>query len=236
MNDYIAKEAPNLAYDCGWETYLNRIEMEHAGNYDWVKVRDILQRFRLSNFIVNIGGAAEQAGDYLWTRADILRRFPNAALVHGPLAAGLTHRRGAMALGRPKLEGDIETSREALVVRRAPAAARFARSAWLVNAPFETGDEIAVHYLLAGPVEAGVAVTLADPNGRVIASKRRYGASPGERRAGRCTATVPRTLPYVTIAFQFSGPDDATVTLTDIRIRVSRGQERLGMTNRVLDE
>ncbi|MEO7027466.1 MAG: hypothetical protein ABI056_07930 [Caulobacteraceae bacterium] len=236
LNEYVVSHMPNLAYDCGWETYLNRVEMEHAANYDWVRARDVLQRFRLSNFIVNIGGAAEQSGDYIWTRADILKRFPGAVVVHGPLASGKDHRRGGVSLGRPTLEGGASVAGDRLTIAAHPDGAMFSRSIWLAGEPLNPGTEIAVHYTLDCPEEAGVMVTLREPNGRVIASKRRLGAGVGEGRAGRCVVSLDSPLPYVKLTFAFHGPEEARIELGDVRCKLSGEGERLALGNRILGD
>lgn len=236
LNEFVTSHNPNLAYDCGWETYLNRIEMEHAASYDWVRARDILQKFRLVNFIVNIGGAAEQGGDYAWSRAEILRRFPGAVIVHGPLASGKTHRHGLLRLGRPTLTGAARVEADRLHINSQPAEAAFSRSVWLPAEPLDTDVEIAVHYTLDCSAEAGLAVVLREPNGRAVASKRRLGAGSGAPRAGHCVVRLPTPAPYAKLSFQFHGPPDAAIVLADVRCKLSRGGQRVAATNRLLTE
>lgn len=234
--EYAASHAPGLAYDCGWETLLNRIEMEYSENYDWIGVRDVLHRFRLSTFIVNIGGAAEQCGDYMWTRADILKRFPNAVLVHGPLANDNAHRRGDMALGRASLSGRTEVRAQQIQVECASTGNAFSRSMWLVGAALDPADEIVISYVLDCSAEAGVILSVTDPTGRVIGSSRRLGATEGEPRAGRSTVTLPRRVPYVKMRFVFGGPSGAPIKVGDVKVKICRKGQRLALASRVLQD
>ena len=236
FKQYVVSHAPGLAYDCGWETFLNRIEMEHSANYDWIKVRNVLQRFRLSTFVVNLGGHAEQSGDYIWTRNDVLKRYPNAVLVHGPLSNNTAHRRGNAGVGKPCLDGSVDLDRDKLKVICDSLPFRFSRSIWLIGEPFEEADDIVVTYVLDCSTEAGVTVSVADPSGRIMASMRRIGANEGEPCTGRMSVTIQRRLPYVKLVFVFGGPMGAGITLSDVRAKISRNNENLALVNRILQD
>ncbi len=223
LNDYIAATMPNLAYDCAWETYLNRVEMEHAGSYEWVRVRDILQRFRLANFVVNIGGTAEQAGDYVWTPEEILARFPGAAVVHGPLADSLAHRRGELALGKIGLSGSATLGGKGLIVPRKLEAAGFERTLWIPGQALEEGWEVAAAWSMDGPTDAGVIVRLHEPNGRMMGLKKK--AASGEPRRGGCLQSVTATVPFVKLALGFWGPPGARLEFSELKCTVRRNGE-----------
>jgi hypothetical protein len=232
LNDHIASSMPNLAYDCGWETYLNRVEMEHAGSYEWVRVRDILQRFRLSNFVVNIAGAAELAGEYVWTQEEILGRFPAAAIVHGPLANSLEHRRGHLALGRIRLEGPASLDDKGLKVEGDLDSALFQRTLWIPDQPLEEGWEVAVSYAMDCPRDAGLIVRLHEPGGALMGSKKKLGV--GAPRRGGCLLAITTTVPYVRLALGFLGPPGARINLSDLKCAVRRDGEPFGQVDQLL--
>ncbi|MGI9169610.1 MAG: hypothetical protein ACR2FH_05440, partial [Caulobacteraceae bacterium] len=234
LNDYIVTSMPNLAYDCGWETYLNRVEMENAGSYEWIRIRDILQHFRLSNFVVNIGGAAEQAGEYVWTRPEILRRFPGVAIVHGPLADSNDHRRGRLSLGRASVEGSARLDDQGLHVEGDLEAAAFNRSVWLTDQPFEESCEVSVSYAIDCPAEAGLILQLREPGGRLMGSKKKFGGGVGEAKKGKFVQPIPTALPYVRLTVGFHGPEGARIDLSELKCGVHRDGEMLAQTNRVL--
>lgn len=232
LNDYIASSMPNLAYDCGWEAYLNRVEMEYAGSYEWIRARDILQRFRLSNFVVNIAGAAEQAGDYVWTPEEILGRFPGAAIVHGPLADSLEHRRGELALGRIRLEGSPSLHDEGLKVEGDLDSALFQRTLWIPGQPLEEGCEVAVSYAMDCPRDAGLVVRLHEPGGALMGSRKKFGV--GATRKGGCLLAVTTTVPYVRLALGFLGSDGARINLSDLKCAVRRDGELFAQADGML--
>ncbi len=236
LNDHIVKTMPNLAYDCGWEIWLGRAEMEYAASYDWVRAREILQNFRLSNFVVNLAGAAEQAGDYLWTPADILERFPGAALVHGPLAPSEAHRRGPLSLGRARLEGSARVDEAGLHALGGLERAAFERSLWISAQPLEEGHEVAVTYTLDAPADAGVSLQLREPNGRLIGAKKHLGTGAGDPQKGRFIQPITTAVPYVLLAVGFRGPEDAPIHVTNLRCGVRRDGAVFAQTNRVLTD
>ncbi|MEP6967044.1 MAG: hypothetical protein ABI906_03090 [Pseudomonadota bacterium] len=236
LNDYIVKFMPALAYDCGWEAYLNRVEMEHAGSYDWVRARDILQNFRLSNFVVNLSGKAEQSGDYLWTREEIVQRFPGVAIVHGPMAASTDHRRGPLALGRVSLEGSARLENKALRVEGDLESAAFKRSLWIPGRPLDESFEVTIIYEVDCPKDAGLVLRLCEPGGREMGARTRFGAGTGETQKGKFVQAVTTTAPYVLLALGFHGPDGARIDLSHLRCAVRCNGELLAQTNRVLTD
>jgi hypothetical protein len=234
LNDYAVATMPDLAYDCAWETYLNRMEMEDAGSYDWVRVRDILQRFRLANFVVNVGGTAEQSGEYLFTREDIIKRFPGVAIVHGPLAASVDHKRGPLGLGHPVLKGGVTADAEVLRAEGDLAKAVFRRSLWISGQPLEETDTLTVLFTLHCIKAASVTVALREPSGRLLGSTTLSGAGYGNARRGKFVQAITRPLPYVRLVFHFHGPAESDVKVTDVRCDVHRGDALFWRTNRVL--
>lgn len=225
LNEYIVEKMPGLAYDCGWETYLNRMEMEHGGSYEWVLVRDILQRFRLSSFVVNIAGAAEQTGHYVWTRAEILKRFPRAAIVHGPLAASNDHRRGRLSLGRPVLEGSATLDGEGLHVDGDLKGAMFRRSMWVADGPFDDSCEVSISYAIDCPADAGLIVRLREPSGRIMSSKKRFGAGKGRSTRGSYVQAITAPVPYLIIVLCFHGREGIRIKVSELSCGVRRNGE-----------
>lgn len=234
LSDYIVKSMPNLAYDCGWETYLNRMEMEHAGSYEWIRVRDILQRFRLSTFVVNIGGAAEQAGEYVWTRREILKRFPGAAIVHGPLATSNDHRHGRLSLGRIFLEGSATLDDNGLHVEDDLESAAFNRSLWIADRPLDDPCEVTISYAVDCPQDAGLIIQLREPGGRLVGSKKKFGGGVGEPKSGKYVLAITAAVPYARLTLRFHGPEGARIDLSELRCVVRRDGDVLAQTDRVL--
>jgi hypothetical protein len=234
LNDYAVHTMPDLAYDCGWETFLNRMEMEDAGNYDWIHVRDILHRFRIASFVVNIGGAAEQSGEYLWTREDILKRFPEVAIVHGPLARSLDHRRGPTGLGRPLLRGSARIDEHVVHADGDLGKAVFRRSLWINGQPLEEGDTIKMLFQLQCVKSAGVTVTLREPGGRIIGSKKVSGAGFGQTLKAKFEETIPRSMPYVRMVFHFHGQKGLKVALSELSCDIGRGGALFWRVRRII--
>jgi hypothetical protein len=233
LNDYAVKCMPNLAYDCGWETYLNRVEMEYAGSYEWVRARDVLQRFRLSNFVVNIGGAGEQAGEYVWTRADILKRFPGAAVVHGPLATSDDHRRGPLALGRVFLEGAATLDPTGLHMNGDLEGAAFRRSVWIADQPLDESNEVSVSYTIDCPADAGLILQLREPSGRLMETRTKYGAGTGEAKKDNCILAITTPAPYVVLALSVHGPAGSRINVSELSCGVWCNDEPVAWINSV---
>jgi hypothetical protein len=235
LNKYAAASMPDLAYDCAWETYLNRVEMEDASSYEWVRARDILHRFRLSNFVVNIGGGAEQGGEYMWTRDEIINRFPGVAVVHGPIAASLYHRRGPLGVGTPVVRGSVSVDDEDLTAHGELNKAAFRRSIWIVGQPLDEACTVAVTFTMHCVSEAGVTIALREPSGRTIGSERLSGGGFGAPTHERFTHAMTTTVPYVRIALTFHGPRDARVHLSDLKCEISREGELVWRAGRILE-
>jgi hypothetical protein len=235
LNEYAATSMPDLAYDCAWETYLNRVEMEDASSYEWVRARDILHRFRLSSFVVNIGGAAEQGGEYVWTREEVIKRFPGVAVVHGPLASSLDHRRGPLGVGTPVLKGSAKVDDEGLIAHGELTKASFRRSIWIIGRPLDEACTVAVAFTLLCIKAAGVTVTLREPSGRTIGSQRLAGAGFGNPTRERFVQPITATVPFVRIALTFHGPEEMRVRLSDVRCDISRDGEVIWRANRMLE-
>jgi hypothetical protein len=235
LNGYAATSMPDLAYDCAWETYLNRVEMEDASSYDWVRARDVLHRFRLSSFVVNIGGAAEQGGEYLWTREEVVKRFPDVAVVHGPLAGSLAHRRGPLGVGRPVARGAVSVDDDILVAHGELSKASFRRSIWIVGRPLDEACAVAVSFTMHCVEAAGVTVTLREPSGRTIGSQRLSGGGFGQPTHELFVHPLIAPVPFVRIALTFHGPKDMRVRLSDMTCKISRGGELLWRASRILE-
>jgi hypothetical protein len=235
LNEYAATSMPDLAYDCAWETYLNRVEMEDASSYEWVRARDILHRFRLSNFVVNIGGAAEQGGEYVWTREEVITRFPGVVVVHGPIAASLDHRRGPLAVGKPIRRGAATVSAEGLIAQGELMKAAFRRSIWIVGRPLDEACAVAVSFTMHCVKAAGVTVTLREPSGRAIGSQRLSGGGFGNPTRESFSHQITTTVPFVRIALTFHGPKDMRVKLSDVTCDISREGELVWRASRILE-
>lgn len=77
--------SPFLAYDCAWEGFIRRPEMNQVNNPDWLIVREAQHRLRASDIIVNIAGGCELSGLHLRTREEFKTVYPDCFILHGPL-------------------------------------------------------------------------------------------------------------------------------------------------------
>jgi hypothetical protein len=168
MHEHIQNNDPTLAYDCAWETFLNRQEMEDPSNYDWIVSRGALHRFRICNAIVNIGGTAEQIGDYIWTKEEVIARYPGAVVVHGPLTNSAEHYRDRIALGIPKASGSFVMENRHLRCAGAIEGAQIARTFWLPGKPFTADMNLHFSISVRCPRHQGVRIALSDRNGQFI--------------------------------------------------------------------
>jgi hypothetical protein len=236
LNAYAATSMPDLAYDCAWETYLNRVEMEDASSYEWVRARDILHRFRLSSFVVNIGGTAEQAGEYVWTRDELIKRFPGVAVVHGPMATTLDHRRGPLAVGTPHFRGSAAVEEDGgLLAHGDLSKSGFRRSVWIVGRPLDEACTVAIEFTMHCVKPAGVTGTVREPSGRAIGSQRLSGAGFGNPTRERFAHAITSTVPFVRIALTFHGPENIRIRLSDVTCEISRDGEIIWRASRILD-
>jgi hypothetical protein len=165
MLDHIATVNPDLAYDCAWETFLNRPEMEDAAHYDWIVSRALLDRFRLCGTIVNIAGEAEQRGDYAWTKETIVQRFPDAVVVHGPLAPPTNNPRG-IVLGPWRFNGKPSPAQRGPAILR--PAGWLERSVWLPARPLEAGDSMEISVGFSTPPPNGLKIEIRNSIGRLL--------------------------------------------------------------------
>jgi hypothetical protein len=235
MHKYIQEVDPNLAYDCAWETFLSRPEMEHAGHRDWLYGRSVFHRFRLSGIVANIGGNAEQSGHYFWTREDLRRRFPMAAIAHGPVAASGRHRRGGLALGKVVRKGEVAVSAQSLSARGDLAAAMFERSIWIPDRLFDAGHRVTITFAVEGDPETFTIMELREPSGRLIVKKRvNYNSEKPLHRA-KIEHEFTSTVNYIRCRIQFSGPIGASISITDIKCIIKMMEEIVARTARMLD-
>jgi hypothetical protein len=75
---------PSLAYDCAWEAYIHREELDASDHLDWLKIRKYVDKFVASTQLVNIAGGVELRKEYIWTLRRIKEDFPEAVMIHGP--------------------------------------------------------------------------------------------------------------------------------------------------------
>jgi hypothetical protein len=222
MHAYILTHDQDLAYDCAWETFLNRDEMAESGHPDWIVARDILHRFRLTGGIVNIGGHAEQAGWYRWTREELHRRFPDAVLVHGPITDTFGHLRGGLAVGQAEATGVEDHGPNWLRFSAAAPKRRYKRSIWVPDRGFRAGDRLEVHAALdAGEEHAGI-IEFHDTNGHPMGYDWLTGG-PGSADP-RLTVELAGRHSFLTLTFYIPSEApaprdidvrDVTVTLTE---------------------
>ena len=235
MLQHITSTDPNLAYDCAWETFLTRPEMEDPGHYDWVLSRQVLDRFRISGAIVNIAGYAEQRGDYIWTKRDVLRRFPGAVVVHGPIVTSTKHLRGGLALGTPRVDGNVVPSASADSLTALASRSQLERSIWLPDRPFEPGLELRVSLGFECPPGHGLKVDLRDPNGRVLASKKamRQGDKPLSWLGLTHAFSSRHSYVRLFLTAQTTSGETSAVRIAKSLIEISRAGEVIAKTRDV---
>lgn len=223
MHRHIREHEPNLAYDCAWETFIQRGEMENTAHHDWHQARDVLHRFRLTGSIVNVAGHAEQNGAYIWTQAQLMKRFPHMAVVHGPVADDTAHRRGALNVGRP-------TSCELVVEdgtgRFLSNDGRYSRSIWLQDADFRAGQQVIVRARIADPSRRRLQVQVRDARGAVLENIRSVQAS-AEGREAKATFTLADPHRFLFLHFRPIGAPDrvAGLCMADVKVAV-RDEDR----------
>lgn len=221
MLDHIDRHDPDLAYDCAWETFLNREEMDDLGHHDWIVSRGVLHKFRLIDTIVNVGGYAEQMGHYVWTRHQLLQRFPSAAIAHGPVALGGEHRRGRYNVGRVRItDGGIENG--GLVLTGADGL--FSRSVWPAVGALDQDETICVSFLLRGHPDQIVAIDLREPAGGIVERRKAFAKDDGTRRV-RIEFTLPRRFNYLNIVLMVLRQDAARtpIAIDDFAVAIGTG-------------
>jgi hypothetical protein len=221
MHEYILTHDQDLAYDCAWETFLNRDEMSESGHYDWIVSRDILHRFRLTEAIVNIGGHAEQSGWYAWTREDLLRRFPHAAIIHGPIADNFQHLRGGLAVGRAERDGVAGQGPNWLTFATDTATRRYKRSIWRPDRGFHAGDRLSVHATLdAGEEHAGI-IELHDTNGHSLGYAWLTGGTGGGDARLSIELVTRHSFVTMTIYIPSAVPAPRPIEVRDVMVTLS---------------
>lgn len=221
MHEHIAEHDPNLAYDCAWETFLNRGEMDDLCHADWIVSRGVLHKFRLIDTLVNVGGHAEQTGEFVWTRQDLLRRFPAAAVAHGPVTLTAGHRRGRYNVGRANaVDAVLDDGRVTLT----SAAATFRRSIWPASGMLEAGDTVTVGFDLVAHPHQLIGVDLREPTGRIVERRKAFAKEDGTRRV-RLEFVVPRRLNYLNVVLLVLREDEAVspITVEELTVSIESG-------------
>lgn len=85
LERYVAQIDSLLAYDCGWDLFVQQAKPDDGRDPFWPHVRLLLGKFQYTEAIVNVNGSGEQSGQYQWSLGDIRRRFPACAVAHGPI-------------------------------------------------------------------------------------------------------------------------------------------------------
>ena len=209
MHDYIRTIDPNLAYDCAWETFINRAELENSEHDHWHVIRRVLHRFQLSEFIVNIGGRAEQGGYYVWSRRDIRRRAPSAVVVHGPVSSAEDVESDPIGIGKAILTGDAGWTAGGPVTSGLPSpVSAFERSVWLRGGALEIGDQVQVRMTIKGGGDDFLTLDVRDANARRFAIKRFHGEGHEQYAESRgFTCKVHHATPYLRLKLRFKGQE-----------------------------
>lgn len=223
MLGYIEAHDPSLAYDCAWEVFLNREEMEYTGHYDWIVSRNVLHKFRLTDTIINIGGHAEQSGHYVWRRQQLLKRFPSAAIAHGPVSTTMAHRRGSLSVGNPSLTGATLCGDAALSLDGVRSL--FLRSIWPASGPFEPAQTVTISFTMTGRRNQVIAIGLREPGGRILERKKVIITEDGQRKV-RVEFNVPHRLNYLNIALMIlrQAPEPAAIEISELVVAVAEGE------------
>lgn len=232
MHHYIATYDPDLAYDCAWETFLNRDEMAHGGHFDWIVSRDILHRFKLTDTIVNIGGHAEQSGWYAWTRDDLLRRFAGATVVHGPVTESRRHVRGRLAVGKAESSGVAETGPNWLQFLHGAAERRYKRSIWIPVHGLRPGERISVHAAIDTGPDHSALLEIHDTGGRSLAHAWLASADSWVDPRLELDLTDGHSFLTLTISIPNAEPAPGDVKVRDLVVTLSNGH---GASSRLHD-
>ena len=223
MLRYIEEHDPALAYDCAWETFLHRDEMDDSAHYDWIVSRNVLHKFRLTDSIVNIGGFAEQSAHYVWTRQQLLQRFPVATIVHGPVATTTAHRRGKLSVGSPSLRDVTLSGDDALSLESADGL--FMRSIWPFEGSLEPAQIAIVSLTLVGRRGQAIAIDLREPAGGVLERKKIVVKEDGQRKV-RVEFTVPHRMNYINIALMVlrQAKEPAPIEISGLMVAIAQGE------------
>jgi hypothetical protein len=217
MERHIREQEPSLAYDCAWETFIHRAEMGNTAHPDWHLAREILHRFRLTSHIVNIAGHAEQKGAYAWTRKQLLERFPQVAVVHGPIADDGAHRRGALNVGRPSVRDMAVDGEQARFLSN---DARYSRSLWLQDADFRPGQQVIVRARISDPHRRRLQIQIKDATGTPVEVVRSPQATV-EGREAKATFTLAGAHRYLFVHFRPIGALEAEAGLAMAEVKVA---------------
>jgi len=228
-----------LCYDCVWEHYLYSLLSKSTPHHARFQARKNLPRFRNKNYIVNVAGRAEIDGDYIWTRAELLKQYPGAVLIHGPFVTSTGHLRGGFGLGKPsKASGVItEPSRIRYSGPNERGKVRYERSFWLLGKPLDA--ESSIHLAFSVQCESqtsGVIVELHDESRSIIGRKIVSNTGGNLPKVADCDwmMNVPRTYVYLSLRF-FGAGDTCTVELSNVSLESRRLDKVLAKTESVFD-
>lgn len=228
MHDYIRSVDPNLAYDCAWEAFLNRAEMENVAHPHWMLSRGVFHRFRLTPGIVNIGGLAEQAGHYIWTRAQLLNRFPGAIIAHGPVAADHDHRRGQISLGRARPVPGVEIGGGWVEFAGTGQEVAWERSVWIAARSFEPGDVVTLRFAVGEASGMTVEASIRDTNGRLLDRRSLPPPEPGITiRRAKPQHAVEGHPPFLRLELRGTGPEGSRARILEPMVTITRGEEMI---------
>ncbi|WP_376093836.1 hypothetical protein ACE7GA_26310 [Roseomonas sp. CCTCC AB2023176] len=224
MHNYIRNHDPSLAYDCAWETFLASPEMSDPGHPHWLIARDVLHRFRLSDFIINVGGAAEQAGHFVWSPAQLRSRFPNALIVHGPLSVGTEHRRGVACLGHMRALHGVEFEKGAFLASADEEDAIWERSAWLHNRVIEGGTDITLRIGVESKSkdETPIRFALRNANGQIIARKVVKATLAQGFMKAKVSCTAPGLTAYIVSEVRIPAGADGCCRVSSLALTITR--------------
>lgn len=241
LHKRIKEKDPQLAYDCAWEVFLNRQEMERAGHPDWLVARKLLHRFRLSNFIVNIAGNAEQNGYYYWTRSSVLENYPRAAIVHGPIVNSDNFVRSGVALGKLVLDRTVTATGRGLTYKGNvdKTRVRFRRSFWLPTQSLDSKCRVQLRFVLQCLPKTGIEIELKDANGTVVGAGKFEGReiNPAKVRLFDCELLESHAFLTLTMKFhaQENGDTEQELEISQTLLEVKRDGVALGKVKRIFD-
>lgn len=86
LDDFVENTDPLVAYDCGWDLFIQQAKSDDANDPVWLHARNCLGKFQFTDVIVNVAGGSELRGESLWSLGDIRQQFPGCAVVHGPVS------------------------------------------------------------------------------------------------------------------------------------------------------
>lgn len=235
MHGYIRTVDPNLAYDCAWEAFINRPELEDMHHEHWRVIRRVLHKFQLSEFIVNVGGRAEQAGYYVWNRRDLRARAPSAVVVHGPVGREDGEPSDSVGVGKVHLVGEASwTAGGPVLSGVADPVSSFERSVWLRGGPIEEGDQISLRIVKAGGGEDFLTLNVRDADNRPFGVKKFFGDEDEKFAPTRnFTCKASRSTPYLRVKVKFRGVEPFTVS--QLKVSIARNGKTICDKRSLLD-